>query len=78
MYLATIDECNQIKIARTSYDLKKSDLFDSFHSNVFNVEGQISWEQIYKKIENNFIKLSEDEIKETFSNMDANKACGPE
>ena len=78
MYLATIDDCNQIKITRTSYNLKKIDLFDSFNSNVFNDESQTSREQVYKKMENKFIKLSEDEIKETFSNMDSNKACEPD
>ena len=76
MYIAIIDDHNQIKIARTSDDLEKSELFNNFFSNVFNVEGQLSTDQVYEKTENIFTKLSEDEIKVALSKLDANKACG--
>ena len=77
MYLAIIDDQNQIKIVRKSDNLDKSEIFMVF-SNFFKVEGQLSPDQVYEKKENNFVKLSEDEIKEALSNLDANEACGPD
>ena len=73
--LAIFDDHNQIRIARTSDDLEKSELFDNFFS---NIECQISPDQVYEKKENNFIKFSQDEIKDALSNLDANKACRPD
>ena len=77
-YLAINDNNNQIKISRTFDDLEKSELFITFFWNVFKVDGQILSGAVYENKENNFIKLSEDEIKETLSSLDANKACGPD
>ena len=59
-------------------EIKKSELFNNFFSNVLNVEGQMSLDPVYKKKKLIFIKLSEDEIKEAISNLDADKICGPD
>ena len=47
MYLAIIDDHNQIKIARTSDDLEISELLNFFY--VYKVEGQIPPDQVHKK-----------------------------